>query len=185
MSNYLICDLEATCWDDRPQTIEQMEIIEIGCVVCSPEGRPISEFSTLCKPVREPLLSTFCTNLTGITQDMVDTAPEYYQALNDLDAWTKDYPIAAWGSWGEYDRRQFRAMAEHTGVTPEFTQQPHFNVRKVYQTWRGANRKADVHHALQNFGMKWEGPQHRALDDVRNISRLIPHLLRHVEEKVR
>ena len=67
-----IVDLEATCWDDRPQySVDETEIIEIGCVLATPGGMVLDEFSTFVRPVEEPVLSRFCTRLTSIPKLML------------------------------------------------------------------------------------------------------------------
>lgn len=71
----VVCDLEATCWGDGETVfIEKMEIIEIGCVLCDLSGKIVDEFDTFVRPVQHPALSTFCTELTSITQGNVDAA---------------------------------------------------------------------------------------------------------------
>ena len=82
-----IIDLEATCWGSRhtpdgvSQSIHSMEIIEIGCAFANRQGELLDTQSFLVRPTRNPLLSTFCTGLTGITQPMVDSAPELPEAI--------------------------------------------------------------------------------------------------------
>jgi inhibitor of KinA sporulation pathway (predicted exonuclease) len=65
MTRYIVVDLEATCWEDRPHP-KEMEAIEIGAVLLASSGGPVvSEFAEFIKPVVEPKLSDFCTQLTG------------------------------------------------------------------------------------------------------------------------
>jgi hypothetical protein len=55
-----------------------MEIIEIGAVaVEAATGKRISEYQAFIRPVRNPILTNFCLNLTSITHDQVDSADEY------------------------------------------------------------------------------------------------------------
>ena len=67
----LIVDLEATCWDSstsetQPQTLQSMEIIEIGAVaVASHTGKVHSEFQSFVRPVRHPNLFDFCREFTS------------------------------------------------------------------------------------------------------------------------
>jgi inhibitor of KinA sporulation pathway (predicted exonuclease) len=56
---YIIVDLEATCWDGGSR--ERMEIIEIGAVrLASAEGPTDGEFARFVHPIAEPILSDFC-----------------------------------------------------------------------------------------------------------------------------
>ncbi|MDJ0577463.1 MAG: 3'-5' exonuclease [Xenococcaceae cyanobacterium MO_234.B1] len=65
---FLIIDLEATCSDTKQISRRKMEIIEIGAVMVEAENLNIvSEFQTFIKPVRNPILTDFCTKLTEET----------------------------------------------------------------------------------------------------------------------
>jgi hypothetical protein len=82
---YLIVDLEATCSDDGSVLRHEMEIIEIGAVLQNAKTFEIeSQFQTFVRPVRHPRLTAFCTELTGIRQDMVAAAPLFPEALESL-----------------------------------------------------------------------------------------------------
>jgi len=102
---YIILDLEATCWEKRDQ--QPNEIIEIGAVRVGEDKRVQDEFCTFVKPIVHPQLSAFCTQLTSITQQQVDAAPEFPAALEAFQQWIKqsadDYLLC---SWGFYDRGQ-------------------------------------------------------------------------------
>jgi inhibitor of KinA sporulation pathway (predicted exonuclease) len=75
---YLIVDVEATCSNDGVVPRHEMEIIEVGAVMQSSRTFEIeSEFRTFIRPVRHPVLTDFCTDLTGITQENVAGAPSY------------------------------------------------------------------------------------------------------------
>lgn len=69
----LIVDQEITCWDgdvsghNRRQTVEDIEFIEFGCVVVEPDGKLLDEKSFIVRPVLHPQLSSFCTQLNGIS----------------------------------------------------------------------------------------------------------------------
>lgn len=55
MPDYVIFDLEATCWESGTRP-ERMEIIEIGAVMLSQNLAPVKEYSAFVKPVAEPVL---------------------------------------------------------------------------------------------------------------------------------
>jgi inhibitor of KinA sporulation pathway (predicted exonuclease) len=70
---YIITDLEATCWENV-RAPERMEIIEIGAVALASATAVVGEFNRFVRPIAEPRLSAFCTQLTSITQADVDGA---------------------------------------------------------------------------------------------------------------
>ena len=121
----LIIDLESTCWDTNSpfssqqctkKQKEEMETIEIGAtlltVVEKKKLEIVKSFSQFVKPVINPFLSDFCKDLTSITQEDVDLALTFPDALNKfvkdvekhLGGDTIDKII--WSSWGAYDRKQ-------------------------------------------------------------------------------
>ena len=81
MRDYLVVDLEATCDERGRLPREEMETIEIGAVLIDGallmksgalESR--GEFQCFIRPIRHPVLSEFCRQLTSIRQEDVDQA---------------------------------------------------------------------------------------------------------------
>ena len=172
----LVVDLEATCWNDRPQSTSTMEVIEVGGVLVdiALAFKPLAEFEQLVRPINEPFLSNFCTELTTITQEEVDRAPTLDTASSSIDQWASGYQIDCWGSWGQYDFNQFTAEAARHRRVPAFTTCLHINLKQLYQQSRGVRRKSGLGNSLRRHGLEFEGQQHRALADARNIVRLLP-----------
>ena len=68
----IIIDLEATCWQGAVPAGQENEIIEIGLSVLDTLTGEISKNQgILVKPQRSSV-SEFCTELTTITQDLLD-----------------------------------------------------------------------------------------------------------------
>ncbi len=176
MEQILIVDLEATCWNDRPQSVEVMEIIEFGSAVVSLAGEVVTGHSQLVRPTNNPRLSQFCQDLTTIDQAMVDSAPSYREAVKLVDNALDGYEFSAWGSWGQYDYNQISIEKARHGVAPAFFDLPHTNLKTAWQRTIGVKKKAGLRGALGRLGLEFEGSQHRALDDVRNIARILPHI---------
>lgn len=176
--NLLIVDLEATCWDDREQSIETMEIIEFGCAVYDLDGHAVlGSYSQLVRPILNPQLSEFCTELTSITQTMINAAPPYPAAVDNLDEWTKRFDLVAWGSWGQFDYNQVEADKKKHGIAPLLFDLPHLNIKKLWQQTTGyGKRRAGLGGALKALGYEFEGTHHRGIDDACNIARILPHI---------
>ena len=69
---YLIIDFEATCANDGSVPRGEMEIIEIGAVLVEAATfGTLGTFQSFVRPVRHPMLTPFCTELTTITQSDV------------------------------------------------------------------------------------------------------------------
>ena len=176
----LVVDLEATCWDalvegkDHRQTVDDMEIIEFGCVITDTRGSVADARSFLVRPQLHPVLSEFCTSLTRLEQAMVDRAPVYPEVVLCVDQWLANYDLAAWGSWGNYDHRQILAEDRRHACAPGFMRLPHINLKQRWCQSQGANSKADLQVALRHHGLTFQGMYHRGVDDALNIARLLP-----------
>lgn len=174
---YLVLDLEATCCDQQSIKRRQMEIIEIGAVMVEPEQLTvIDEFQTFVKPVRHAVLTNFCKSLTSITQAQVDQAPGYVEAIDLLKQWLADYSNAVFGSWGNFDRKQFKQDSKFHHVDFPIAY-PHVNLKQIFRKAQGFSRRYSMVEALQIAGISLEGTQHRGIDDARNIAKLMPYIL--------
>jgi inhibitor of KinA sporulation pathway (predicted exonuclease) len=176
----LVVDLEATCWEEnvdgtnRRQNVEDMEVIEFGCVVCDIKGTVIDSKSYFVRPQLHPVLTAFCTKLTSITQSDVDKAPYYPGVITLLNDWLTQYDLSHWMSWGNYDKNQLNSEWSRHGVSPGFLKLPHENLKKRWSKGKKAFRNAGPKVALKYHGLEFEGNYHRAIDDALNIARLIP-----------
>jgi 3'-5' exoribonuclease 1 len=174
---YLVLDLEATCCDQGTINREQMEIIEIGAVMVEPKNLTIiDEFQTFIKPVRHPILTQFCKSLTSISQTQVDLAPTYPEAIALLKKWLSGYSNGVFGSWGDYDRKQFQQDSNFHKV-PFPIAYPHVNLKQLFTETQGLPKRYGMAKALQIVGLPLEGTHHRGIDDARNIAKLLPYIL--------
>jgi inhibitor of KinA sporulation pathway (predicted exonuclease) len=174
---YLILDLEATCCNQETIKRHQTEIIEIGAVMVAAQSlNVIDEFQTFIKPVRYPILTQFCKSLTSITQEQDDQAPGYGEAIALLKQWLSNYPNAVFGSWGDYDRNQFKQDSKFHNV-PFPIAYPHVNLKQLFSEAQGLPKRYGMAEALQLAGIVLEGTHHRGIDDARNIAKLLPFIL--------
>ncbi|AAV83252.1 MAG: exonuclease [Idiomarina sp.] len=176
---YLIVDLEATCWDgnveglDRKQTVDDMEIIEFGCVIAEDNGTVRDYRSFMVRPQSHPNLSEFCTQLTSIAQSDVDAAPVYQSVVPEIDQWLKNYKLEGWGSWGNYDKNQISAEQRRHNLAPEFFSLSHMNIKQEWRRGKVNSRSADLANAMKYHGLSFEGTHHRGIDDALNIAPLL------------
>lgn len=176
----VILDLEATCWNDElGNNGRAMEAIEIGAVHATVRGEVLDAFKTFIKPVINPVLSEFCTSLTGITQSDVDGAPNYSYAISAFDAWFGKTGCSVWSSWGAYDKKQLVADSLYHAFSPNFLEFTHINLKKPWKKSTKSKRDA-LRAALDFHGLAFDGKLHRALDDTLNIVRLLPFIDRNI-----
>lgn len=172
----VICDLEATCWEDGASpAIDDMETIEIGCVLCDLAGHVVDEFSTFVRPTQNPVLSPFCRQLTNISQNDVDCAPLFEEAMQLLDAWCGGRH-AFWCSWGNYDRRLLLNQEHRTLSNSLFTKLPHVNLKKAWRRSVRNRSHSGLQAALDFHDISFEGTPHRAIFDAKNTARLLPFI---------
>ena len=173
----VVVDVEATCWpkEEREQSAETMEIIEIGAVLVDRSGRVIDEYSCLVMPTENPTLSPFCSQLTGITQEMVSSAVPLSEAMPAFNDWVRATGVTAWASWGKYDLHQFTFESERKSVTTHLLALPHLNLKRAWRRSTKARGQALLY-ALDHHGMTPTGQHHRGLDDAKNIVRLLPFI---------
>lgn len=174
--NGVILDLEATCCDNREFPRHHMEIIEIGAVAINSDLETISEYSTFIKPIRNPVLTTFCTSLTTITQEQIDTADTFPKASQNFAQWAAENEIAWWGSWGDYDYKQFKQDVQYHRV-PHPIPQNHINLKEVFTENQRLSKKPGLQQAIKLCGMDFQGTAHRGIDDAKNIARILPYIL--------
>jgi 3'-5' exoribonuclease 1 len=103
---YIIYDLEGTCWQNKPDGYVN-ETIEIGAVKLDEYGEVLSEFNAFIRPKIHPVLSSFCQNLTSISQIDVNRAEQFPRVIEDFMDWIDIEGEEYWlCSWGGYDKRQ-------------------------------------------------------------------------------
>jgi len=165
---YIIFDLEATCW--REDKSKQNETIEIGAVKVNKHGLIVGTFETFVKPSIHPTLSTFCTELTTITQKDVDNADTFPEAIKKFRDWMgAEYTLC---SWGEYDRKQLiRDCALH-GLESSWATR-HVSLKHQWMDqYKISKKKAGMGHALRFYNIKLDGTHHRGIDDAKNITKI-------------
>ena len=173
---YLVIDVEATCSEDNSIPRNEMEIIEIGAVLVDGQGfRVIDEFATFIRPVRHPALTPFCTNLTTITQEQVNSAPLFPDALRSLCDRLWSARDILFSSWGNYDKNQFQQDCAHHRIPYPFGDH-HLNLKSEFAAVQ-KRHLCGVQRALELVNLEFEGTPHRGIDDARNIARLLPHIL--------
>ncbi len=173
---YLIVDLEATCCDKQSIAKYEMEIIEIGAVMVDAENLlPVSEFSTFIKPVRHPMLTSFCTELTSIRQIDVDDAPRFSEAIAQFKKWLYQYANFLFCSWGDYDLSQLKQDCRFHNV-PFPIGAKHLNIKKLFSKNQALKKKYGMAGALDLAGISLQGTHHRGIDDARNMARLLPYI---------
>lgn len=169
----IIFDLEATCIEDNRGYV--METIEIGAI-----DNFGNEFNSFIKPIINPILTTYCKNLTTITQEDVDNADTFDLVILDFIRFIDGDKIL---SWGEFDKNQLvRDLELHrldmykNQITDNYK-----NLKDYYKEVTGFKAKG-TRKVMNKLGIEFVGTQHRAITDSINLQKIFFYL-QDLEEK--
>ena len=171
----VVVDVEATCWK-KGMFSRKKETIEIGAVLLLLD-RPYSkwpEFQTFVRPLRLPRLSSFCRELTGISQDDVDAAPTFPEALRMFLEWAEPSERIVLATWSHYDLWQLDLDLEAHGL-PKLAF-PFLDVKKLAARIVGSKSLEETARELAPDAVAM--PRHRAIADARRTARILYRLLR-------
>nr|QBK85899.1 MAG: exonuclease [Marseillevirus LCMAC101] len=176
---YVVLDFEATCLKEgvpRPQ-----EIIEFPSVIVDVQSRKIiSKFQRYVKPIHCPKLSNFCTELTGITQDMVDKGCTFQEAVKDYSKWLHEnglmgsnFIIFTCGHWDLQSMYPRQCNISKMMLKNPFKRWINIKIpfKQLYNA--GGGRSGGMVKMMEQVGLKLEGRQHSGIDDCWNTARLL------------
>ena len=169
--NYIIYDLEATCWmGPPPQGIQ--EIIEIGALKLNRYGEVIDSFNKFIKPTVNPILSDFCKRLTSIQQEDVNrskTFPIILEQWQDwIDIYDEPYVLC---SWGKFDEDLLRSECEFHQLDVEWLDSS-INVKAQYHKMKGRLEMSGLKSVIKAEGFEFSGVHHRAISDAENLAKI-------------
>ena len=181
----VVVDVEATCWK-KGIFSRRKETIEIGAVRVLLDRAPSSwpEFQTFVRPQHYPRLSTFCRELTGITQENVDAAPAFPEALRLLLDWLQPVERVVLATWSRYDLWQLDLDLEAHGL-PKLAI-PVLDVKKLAARIVGAKSLERTARELAPESLSTVAsakvdasmPKHRAVADACRTARILDRLIR-------
>lgn len=180
---YCVIDFEGTCEEDNPLGYVH-EIIEFPAVLVDANTlEVVSEFHEFVKPQQKPKLSQFCQNLTGVTQEIVDSADHFPAVLFKFQQWLTGHELGTKYKFGvvtdgPWDMsRFFSTQCKLCSISvPNFARE-WINLRKLYRNFYKIY-KGSLRDMVSNLGLKFEGTPHSGIDDARNITRILQIMVR-------
>ncbi|KIY65042.1 hypothetical protein CYLTODRAFT_424693 [Cylindrobasidium torrendii FP15055 ss-10] len=206
---FLVVDFEGTC--EQGSTFDYPnEIIEFPIVLARWEDKMasgpsrghakklsiVAEFHTFVRPTWRPKLTPFCTELTGITQEDVDHAPQFTAVLSRvkdflishglIDSTGKVLTKYCWVTDGPWDFRDhlvkqcFMSKIE----MPNYMRNNIVDSRKLVHGYlyskydRRCKQRLNLVQQLECLDLSFEGRLHSGLADTRNVFRLTAELAR-------
>lgn len=169
--NYIIYDLEATCWENPPPDYVQ-ETIEIGAYRLNHFGEIRGKFNRFIKPVVHPILSPFCRDLTSITQDQINRAQPFHTVIEEFMDWARveeeDYTLC---SWGNFDKKMFINDCKLHRLDFEWVES-HVNLKEQYRLMKRMRNGIGLKKAVEVEGMLFTGQHHRGISDAENLVKI-------------
>lgn len=167
----VIVDIEATCWENNQNPPgEQSEIIEVGvCTLDLATNAIGTPRSILVCPTRSKV-SSFCTQLTTLTQAQVEQGVMFATACQMLKD-EFETPHRMWGSWGKYDHTMFVEQCAVFGVEYPFSAS-YVNLKQRFAKSYQLKPPIGMTEALEQLQLPLIGTHHRGGDDAFNIARL-------------
>ena len=169
--NFIILDLEATCWN--PESVQYpQEIIEIGACWMNSYLEVKKTFSKLVRPVFQPNLSLYCKQLTGITQEEVDKSKSFDIVIEQFIDWCdeSDDGISMY-AWGAKDYQLLAADCKAHKIEMDWLKGL-VDLKSQFTRIKDLPKPIGLDKALSGEGLDFEGARHRALPDAINLSKL-------------
>ncbi len=169
--NFIIFDLEATCWLGRPPK-GYNEIIEIGAIRINRYGEYLGRFEQFVRPSVNPVLSGFCKKLTSITQTQVDTAKTYPSVYQEFLEWAGIFEEDSYiCSWGNNDIKLLRSDCELHDLEDNWLDN-YVNLKAQYNSIKRAAVKGTLKKIVIKEGFEFTGKAHRAISDAENLAKI-------------
>ncbi|MFM2386964.1 MAG: hypothetical protein RL660_1721 [Bacteroidota bacterium] len=169
----LVVDLEATCWEeDGPYQKLHSEIIEIGiCILDTSTGSIAGQRGILVKPVHSSI-STFCTNLTSITPELV--AAEGVSLAEAMHTLKDEYHATqlTWASYGAYDHHFLREQCAKQEIDYCMADE-HINIKVLLSQAINIKKGLGMKRALKHLNIPLDGTHHRGVSDAYNSAKIL------------
>jgi len=192
-THFMVIDFEATCWDQKPGP--PSEIIEFPAVILDASSSEIwlTTFHNYVQPIEEPILSEFCTNLTGITQEQVEIAAPLGATLMRFNTWLKEHcsdiifnaagtgpnikncAVVTWTNWDLQICLDNECKRKNLSMPSCF--KSWIDLKHVYKKFY-QRQPQGLNGALQEMGLKFDGREHSGLADAKNTAKLLAKMIK-------
>jgi len=180
----LAMDFEATCLRNGKMEPVQ-EIIEFPCLKIDTKSfNVIDEFHSYVQPKFNPILSEFCTELTGILQETVNDQPYLPKVLDNFQNWLKsgnlnsetaeNFAVVTCGDWDL--KTCLPNQCEAYGIDVPFWAKKWINLKRSHQIVHHGKFPRSLNDILTINGLEFEGRPHSGIDDTKNIAKAVKAL---------
>ncbi|KAG0724054.1 ERI1 exoribonuclease 3 [Chionoecetes opilio] len=173
---FLVLDFEATCDDKKkmnPQEIIEFPVLKVNAQTYEIE----KEFRQFVRPMNHPKLSHFCTELTSIQQEDVDSAKPFSEVFEDFKEWMeqkvgldKECLFVTCGNWDLLTMLPSQCALDNLPVPPYCKRW--LNIKRSYAIKKGEFVKGMMP-MLKGLNLQHIGRHHSGLDDCKNIVNIL------------
>lgn len=171
---FILFDLECTTWEgaiarDWSAPGEHREVIQMGAILTETDRfSKLSTFKVLVKPKINPILSDYCIELTGITQQQIDQEGiDFPKFLQMFFEWCADSDLYCFDSkpYGArlFDRDVLMENCELLGIKFPFVLSRFHNINEVFTQYGYTVKQSGS--APEAFGIEISSRIHDALND--------------------
>jgi len=154
----------------------RQEIIEIGCCLFDVESGNISKRRSIIVRPSASTISSFCTGLTTITQELVDKDGVDLSEACDILLKEYDSKNVMSAAWGRFDSKHLKGDCRLAKL-PYPLSGKHMNLQRRFLTVSGTKQEMSVENALKFIGKEFDGVKHRAVNDAYNTAVLLSHIM--------
>jgi inhibitor of KinA sporulation pathway (predicted exonuclease) len=172
-----VIDIECTCWDGiswRGAMGKRGEIIEVGIAVIDRDGWTVQTSEAILVKPSTQKISEFCTNLTTITQDMIDAEGISFAAMCKRLTTQYDAHRRVWCSWGDFDREAFQQNCKWIHQDYPLSRN-HINIKTLFLATYGETGNQKI--CGESIGAPHKGTHHRGIDDAIQVADILIEIL--------
>ncbi|XP_014775121.1 ERI1 exoribonuclease 3 isoform X2 [Octopus bimaculoides] len=179
---FLILDFEATCDNTRkmhPQEIIEFPVLKLNSKTLETEAK----FHRYIKPQVNPILTPFCTELTGIIQDMVSNEASLSEVLKDFDQWMIDNHLLqsdnsfVFVTCGDWDLKMMLPdQCNHFNLERKSYFSNWINIKKIF-AHSTSKWPRGLLSMLEHYRLPHIGHHHSGIDDCLNIANIFRKLM--------
>ncbi|XP_063871907.1 ERI1 exoribonuclease 3-like isoform X1 [Scylla paramamosain] len=173
---FLVLDFEATCENEKK--MNPQEIIEFPVLKVNAQTYEIEDtFQQFVQPEYHPKLTRFCTELTSITQEDVNSAKIFKEVFEDFRHWMEEkvgldkrFLFVTCGDWDLKTMLPSQCALHNIPVPPYC--KSWLNIKKSYAIKKGDYVKG-MYPMLDGLNLQYFGIPHRGIDDCKNIVNIL------------
>ncbi len=174
--NHIMIDLEMNKIERQYRGDKKLssELIEIGAVKMNSRFDVIDKYQTYVSPSFGKMNSRII-KLTGITDDKLKGAPDFFKALDDFGRWIGSEKTVFY-SWSMSDIQQFKVEASFKGYKGKIIDRMASNwvdFQLEYSKLLKIEKKFKLKQAVQAADYEFTGAEHTALSDAVNTAEIL------------